>query len=260
MAMPAVAELDAPAHWQAVEFISDLHLGPTTPRTFDAWARYLRDTRADAVYMLGDVFEVWVGDDAADEPGSFERQCTEVLREAAARRTVGFMAGNRDFLLGTPLLGRLGLQALPDPLLLRAFGQSLLVTHGDLLCTADTAYQGFRKQVRSTAWQSAFLARPLAERRALAQQMRDASRDAQRQLPPSMWSDVDDAEASRWLMQVESPALLHGHTHKPAVHPLAQGQRYVLSDWDFESPEARGDLIRWTRDGLSRHTMAAGTP
>lgn len=260
MAMPAWAELDAPAHWQAIEFISDLHLGPATPRTFDAWARYLRDTQADAVYMLGDVFEVWVGDDAANEAGCFERQCADVLREAAARRTIGFMAGNRDFLLGPSLLEQLGLQGLPDPLLLRAFGQSLLLTHGDLLCTADTAYQGFRKQVRSEAWQSAFLARPLAERRALAQQMRDASRDAQRQLPPSMWSDVDDAEASQWLAQVQSTALLHGHTHKPAVHRLAQGQRYVLSDWDFDAPAPRGDVIRWTRDGLSRHAVPADVP
>lgn len=255
MTLPAFEEVHAPSGWQCIEFISDLHLGPDTPRTFAAWAHYLHTTRADAVYLLGDVFEVWVGDDAAAEPGSFEHCCMQVLRQAAAQRRVGFMAGNRDFLLGPSLLAESGLQALADPTVLTAFGQRLLVTHGDLLCVADTAYHAFRRQVRSTEWQAAFLAQPLAVRRQQARQMRDASQAAQRQMSPDQWSDVDDAEASRWLQQADAPAMVHGHTHRPAAHALAFGMRHVLSDWDLDAPHPRGDLLRWTAGGLSRHAI-----
>lgn len=256
MTLPAFSEVHAPPGWRCIEFLSDLHLGPDTPRTFEAWAHHLNTTRADAVYLLGDVFEVWVGDDAAAEPGSFERRCVQVLRQAAHQRRVGFMAGNRDFLLGHDLLARLGIEALADPTVLTAFGQRLLITHGDLLCTADTGYQAFRRQVRSTDWQAAFLAQPLAARRQQARQMRDASQAAQRQLSPDQWSDVDDDEAARWLQQASAPAMVHGHTHKPASHALAIGTRHVLGDWDLEAPTPRGDVLRWTADGLTRHAIS----
>lgn len=257
MAAPACADWQAPAGWRSIEFISDLHLAPVTPRSFAAWAHYLRASQADAICLLGDVFEVWVGDDAVDEPGSFEAQCAEVLRDAAGRRCVAFMAGNRDFLVGDALLARIGVRRLADPTRLSAFGGQLLLSHGDLLCTADTAYQAFRREVRSPAWQQAFLARPLDERRALARRMRDASRDVQQQLPPEAWSEVDSDTAAHWLADAATPTLLHGHTHRPGRHALACGERWVLSDWDFDGPgPARGDLLRWTADGLARHTIA----
>ena len=255
MTLPAPAEVLAPPGWQRIEFISDLHLGPDTPHTFAAWAHYLQHTQADAVFLLGDVFEVWVGDDAAAEPGSFEQRCVTVLRQAAQHRRIGFMAGNRDFLVGPALLADIGLQALHDPTVFTAFGQRLLVTHGDLLCLDDTDYQAFRRQVRSPAWQQAFLAQPLALRRQQARQMRDASRAAQSGLTPDQWSEVDNGAASDWLRAANAPHMVHGHTHRPATHALPFGERQVLSDWDFEAARPRGDLLRWTADGLSRHTV-----
>ncbi|MEF7617460.1 UDP-2,3-diacylglucosamine diphosphatase [Aquincola sp. MAHUQ-54] len=257
MPLPACHEVSAPAAWQCIEFISDLHLSPATPRTFDAWSSYLHDTEADAVYMLGDVFEAWVGDDGANEPGSFEQRCADVLRSATQRRTIGFMAGNRDFLVQPGFLAGLGVEALPDPTLLRAFGERLLLTHGDLLCLSDSAYQAFRRQVRSPSWQQAFLARPLTERRALARQMREASQASQRNMPPHAWSDVDNDAAADWLRAAHTPVMVHGHTHRPAQHVLPFGTRHVLSDWDFDVPAPRADLLRWTRDGLSRQAVPA---
>ena len=172
--VPRFAALPARAHWRTVDFISDLHLKPEEPLTFDAWARYLRHTPADAVFMLGDLFEVWVGDDSA-LPGSFEAQCGEVLRQASAARDVFFMRGNRDFLVGSDFLSRCRVGDLADPTLLTFDEHTYLLTHGDLLCTDDVAYQQFRQQVRAPEWQSAFLARPLPERQAVARQMRAQS-------------------------------------------------------------------------------------
>ncbi|HEV8314396.1 MAG TPA: UDP-2,3-diacylglucosamine diphosphatase, partial [Burkholderiaceae bacterium] len=176
----SVAEFKAPAHWRAIDLLSDLHLSEATPRTFDAWAAHLRHTPADAVFMLGDLFDAWVGDDA--RTSGFEYRCAEVLREAAGRRTLAFMVGNRDFLVGAELLGECGVMALADPTVLVAFGERWLLSHGDALCLEDTEYQRFRAQVRSPAWQAATLARPLAERRALAQQIRTASRERKAQM------------------------------------------------------------------------------
>jgi len=146
-ALPAFYELPAPKAWRAIDFISDLHLSPALPRTVEVWARHLRETSADAVFMLGDLFEVWVGDDAGTLP--FERHCIDVIAEASSRRSIGFMVGNRDFLLGARTLREGGMMGLPDPTVLIAWGQRVLLTHGDSLCLDDTDYQAFRREVRS---------------------------------------------------------------------------------------------------------------
>jgi UDP-2,3-diacylglucosamine hydrolase len=249
-------ELAAPAAWACIDFISDLHLSAQTPRTFEAWAQHLLHTPADAVLMLGDVFEVWVGDDARfDADDGFEAQCLAVLQAASRQRAIGFMAGNRDFLLGPAFCADAGLIALPDPLHLTAFGQSLLLSHGDALCLADTDYLRFRAEVRSPAWQADFLARPLAERRAIARGLRERSMAAKAAGGPAeLWADVDTDAAVALCTQAGSPVLLHGHTHRPAVHTLSpQVQRWVLSDWDLDGPgAARADVIRWTAQGLQR--------
>ncbi len=251
-ALPPLYELPADARWRAVEFISDLHLSEATPRTFEVWSRYLRTTRADAVYILGDLFEVWVGDDAR-APGSFAERAAEVLIDGASRRTMAFMAGNRDFLVGSALLRHCGVAALPDPTLLDAWGQRVLLTHGDALCLADTDYQAFRAQVRSDAWRQDFLAQPLGERERLARAMRDASRDAQRGKAPGLWADVDAAAAVAWMHAAGSHAMVHGHTHRPGSEVLAPGYtRHVLSDWDCEAQPPRAQALRLTRDGFSR--------
>lgn len=259
MSLPAVADWRLPEGWQAIEFISDLHLSPATPRTFAAFRHHLATTTADAVCLLGDVVEAWVGDDATHEPDSFEAQCATVLREAAQARCIAFMAGNRDFLVGDALLARLGVRRLDDPTRLSGFGRRVLVTHGDLLCTADTAYQALRRQVRDPAWQQAVLARPIAERRALARQMREASRDAQNQRLAETWSDIDADLAAAWLREAGSAQLVNGHTHRPGRYPLAGGgERWELSDWDFDGDgPPRGDMLRWTAAGFERRPVTS---
>ena len=250
-ALPAFGAFNAPNDWQAIDFISDLHLAADTPRGFEAWSRYMRDTRADAVFILGDLFEVWVGDDARFE--GFEAQCAEVLRHAATVRTVAFMVGNRDFLVGADMLSSCNVTALADPTVVAAFGERLLLSHGDALCLADTDYQKFRAMVRSAAWQASVLARPLAERRALAREVRHESERRHGTMLPE-WLDLDLAATVEWMRSADTPVLVHGHTHRPADQLLQPGfSRHVLSDWDLDhAATPRADVLRWSREGLRR--------
>src|SRR6478735_1572064 len=158
----AFPEIVAPPEWRTVDLISDLHLQASEPATVEAWQGYLDTTPADAVFILGDLFEVWVGDDAAALPG-FEARCAEVLRAASARRPVFFMHGNRDFLVGADFAARCGMTLVADPTVLLLHGERWLLSHGDALCLEDTEYLKFRAMVRTPEWQSAFLARPLEE-------------------------------------------------------------------------------------------------
>lgn len=245
------ARFVAPPHWQAIDFLSDLHLDPSHPRTFDAWRSHLLDTPADAVLLLGDIFEAWIGDDAAQY--GFEAECAQVLSEAARRRHVAFMAGNRDFLVGDAFLGSLGVHRLQDPIVAEAFGQRLLLTHGDALCLDDLDYQRFRTLVRNPRWQADFLSRPLAEREAVARQMREASEAHKTGQSPAQWADVDRAAARAWLQATGCTVLLHGHTHRPGREPLGLGlSREVLADWDLDIERPRGEVLRWSAHGLRR--------
>lgn len=249
----AVGELLAPAHWRRIDVLSDLHLSPDTPATFDALAAHLQETSAEAVLLLGDIFEVWIGDESRFEP--FEARCAALLRAASAHRALFFMAGNRDFLVGAEMLAACGMQALTDPTVLTAFGQRWLLSHGDALCLEDKPYQAFRAQVRDPAWQAALLARPLEERRALARQMRAASKA--QQAKQELWADLDTPACVELLQATGCHALIHGHTHRPGTHELAPGlQRHVLSDWDFEAEPPRGDLLRLRHAGLRRISLA----
>jgi UDP-2,3-diacylglucosamine hydrolase len=251
-----VYQVEADPAWRAVEFISDLHLAHDMPRTFAVWSRYLRETRADAVFILGDLFEVWIGDDAR-APGSFAQRAAAVLRDAAALRPMSFMAGNRDFLVGASMLRDCGVAALSDPTVLDAWGQRVLLTHGDELCLGDSDYQQFRAQVRSLAWREAFLARPLAQREQIARGMRDASERTKRSKPPADWADVDAAAAVCWMHAAGCRTLIHGHTHRPGSEVLAPGHtRHVLSDWDCDGFPPRAEALRLTRDGLTRIDLA----
>lgn len=253
---PPVQELVAPAKWRTVEFLSDLHLQASEPVTLACLKRYLFSTDADALFLLGDVFEVWVGDDACDEPGSFESEALALFTAAARRRPVYVMHGNRDFLLGPAFLQRTGLIGLGDPTLLVFAGQRVLLSHGDLLCIDDAEYQRFRMQARSAAWQAVFLALALPERRVQANAMRSQSQAHGRaSLQPF---DVDDPAAIAWLRAANANTLIHGHTHRPAEHWLAPGlRRVVMSDWDAAAQPARGDVLRLSAAGLQRRLIAA---
>lgn len=247
-------ELAAPAAWQRIDFVSDLHLAESTPATFAGFRAYLGEAPADALLILGDLFETWIGDDARHE--GFEAEVAGVLREAARTRSMFFMAGNRDFLVGVDLLAACGIEALADPTVLVAFGERALLTHGDAWCLDDLPYQQFRRQVRTPAWQAQVLARPLAERRLLARSMRSESerRGAEH---AGMWADVDRATALVRMAEHATPTLVHGHTHRPGSEVLATGYvRHVLSDWDLEAGlgTRRAEVLR--RDSAGWHRLA----
>ncbi|RPE72669.1 UDP-2,3-diacylglucosamine hydrolase [Tibeticola sediminis] len=252
MQAPAMADLDARADWRAVDFIADLHLEAAAARTFTVWRDYLHRTTADAVFILGDLFEVWVGDDLA-ESDAFARDCAEVLSEATAHRPVYFMPGNRDFLVGPAWFARTGVRPLADPTVLHFGGRRWLLSHGDALCTGDTAYQAFRAEVRAHPWQQAFLAQPIDARLALARALRAQSAERQRALAADALAEVDAQAACAWLEAADAPVLIHGHTHRPAVHTLpcrtSSASRIVLSDWDFDAEPARGSVLRVERSG-----------
>ena len=253
--VPRFEELAAPSHWRTVEFISDLHLQASEPATVAAFTHYLATTQADALFILGDLFEVWVGDDALQEPGSFESQACAALQAAAQRRPVYFMHGNRDFLAGAAFLAHCGITGLADPTVLVWREQRIVLSHGDLLCLDDVDYQRFRVQARSSAWQQPFLAQPLAMRRAQARDMRQES-EARKQ-SGSVYADVDGPAAVAWLQAAGAATLIHGHTHKPARHALAAGlTRVVLSDWDAVALPPRLETLRLSSAGLERIAIA----
>ena len=249
----AIAELMAAPTWRVIDFISDLHLQATDAATFDVWRQFMQTTPADAVFILGDLFEVWVGDDAL-QSGSFEMQCADAIRQTAARIPVFFMHGNRDFLVGSALMDLCTAQLLDDPTVLVFEGQRWLLSHGDALCIDDLSYMRFREQVRSPQWQQAFLAQPLAERQAIARGLRQQSEA--RKKSGAQYADVDSQAARQLLQAVHTSTLIHGHTHQPAEHDLGDGmRRVVLSDWDAAAWPARAEVLRLSTDGLQRITL-----
>jgi len=240
--MTGVAQWLAPAAWQTVDFLSDLHLDSDHPATLRAFAHYLDATPAHAVFLLGDIFEVWPGDDAIMECGSFENTCCTLLARATLRRPLFFMHGNRDFLIGQEFTRHCHVPLLADPTVLVFAGQRWLLSHGDALCLADTEYQRFRALTRQAQWQAQLLARPLPERRALARSIR---KESQARKESASYADVDTPAALQWLHTASSHALIHGHTHRPANHLLAPGlMRYVLTDWDLDAAPLRAEILR----------------
>ncbi|MES2611628.1 MAG: UDP-2,3-diacylglucosamine diphosphatase [Pseudomonadota bacterium] len=249
--VPRFEELIAPSHWRTVDFISDLHLQASEPATVAAFQHYLQATPADALFILGDLFEVWVGDDAMDEPGSFEAEGCAALFAAAQRLPLFFMHGNRDFLAGLAFLQRTGMTGLADPTVLVFAGQRIVLSHGDLLCLDDVDYQRFRVQARSSAWQQAFLAQPLAARRAQARGIRQESENKKQS--GAVYADLDAPATIAWLQTAQAGTLVHGHTHRPAEHALAPGlTRVVLNDWDAAALPPRLETLRLSDAGLER--------
>lgn len=248
--MLGLRQLVAPAHWRTLDFISDLHLEPQSADTHATWVEFMDSTPADAVFILGDLFEVWVGDDQLQQ-GGFVAQCVQTLARAGQRLSLFFMHGNRDFLIGSDFLRQCKATLLADPCTLITAAQTWQLAHGDALCLDDTAYLQFREQVRSSSWQAQFLALPLVQRQALARQMRQHSQEqqAQKAARGQGYAEVDARAAERSLEQAGARTLIHGHTHRPARHELGAGRdREVLSDWDAQAHPPRAQVLRMTVD------------
>lgn len=243
-------ELIAPSGWHRVDFVSDLHLLQQDAPTFAAFNTYLHAADTDALFILGDLFEVWVGDDCLSQAESFEAQCARAIAFAAKRMPIYIMQGNRDFLMGADLMAACGAKLLDDPTVLVWAQQRWVLTHGDALCLDDKPYQQFRTKVRSAQWQQDFLAQPLAQRFEIARGLRSQSESRKSEV--TQYADVDTGAALALLRTSGSHTMIHGHTHRPAMHVLdAQRKRYVLSDWDANAHPPRLEVMRWTWSGAA---------
>ena len=237
-------------------FISDLHLQAGMPRTAQAFRDFLTQQarRAQKLYLLGDIFEYWAGDD--DLETSFNRDVADALRAVAqAGVEVFWIAGNRDFLVSDGFAKAAGLTILSDPHVVTLAGRRLTLAHGDAQCTDDTDYMAFRAQVRNPAWQQGFMAMPLAQRKAIIEGLRQGSQAAQKEKSSEIM-DVNQQAVAKLFADTESALLIHGHTHRPARHVYldAAGEklRYVLPDWEIDATPARGGWIALGVDGMLR--------
>jgi UDP-2,3-diacylglucosamine hydrolase len=241
----------------AALFISDLHLDPSRPRITELFESYLASDEvrhADALYILGDLVEAWIGDD--DDAELPRRIATAIHAVHDAGVPVYFMVGNRDFLLGEAFARRAGMTLLEDGTVHDIHGRPTLLMHGDVLCTDDTAYQAVRQQVRNPEWQKQILSMPLEARRAFAAKARDESRAHTGSTTESIM-DVNDAAVTETMRKAGATRLIHGHTHRPAVHAFMldgkAAERIVLGDW-YE----QGSVLRVDGDGVELRGLAIG--
>ena len=229
-------------------FVSDLHLDAERPAITDLFGRFLEDEArgADALYILGDLFEAWVGDDDPSEVGAFVADRLAALDRAGTPSY--FIRGNRDFLLGDDYARRARMRILNDPAVVMLEGAPTVLMHGDTLCTDDKAYQAFRAQTRDPKWQAQFLSQPLPARLAFAQQARAASQAHQSGLKQEglmeAITDVAPATVDATMARFGIQRLIHGHTHRPKIHDETHGTRIVLGDWYDQ-----GSVLRADRDG-----------
>ncbi|MFV0478492.1 MAG: UDP-2,3-diacylglucosamine diphosphatase [Parahaliea sp.] len=234
-----------PSTW----FIADLHLDVARPGLTRAFGQFLDERQdADALYILGDFFEAWVGDD--DDAPLIGEVAALLANYSAAGPAIYLMRGNRDFLLGETFCQRADVTLLDDPAIIELYGRRVLLMHGDSLCTDDSDYQRFRRQARSPKWQAEVLARPLAERRALAVQLRNMSKDAGSNKAEDIM-DANLAEVNSVLLEHTVDCLIHGHTHRPDHHQHQAGERWVLGDWHqyamvIEAKPGKIELLKFT--------------
>ena len=240
----------------ATLFISDLHLDPARPDITSQALEFLAGEAAgaDALYVLGDLFEAWVGD---DDPEPEIRRVVAALRALAdAGLPCHFMHGNRDFLVGEGFAAESGCKLLADPTVVELHGTKVILMHGDTLCTDDREYQAFRAMVRNQDWQRAMLAKPLVERLALARHLRETS--AASMAGKSMEiMDVNQDAVVAAMRRHGVYTLLHGHTHRPAVHRFEvdgnPATRIVLGDW-----YTQGSVLRWDTGGFTLDALPRG--
>ena len=235
-----------------VHFISDLHLDPAQPELGEIFLRYLeqRAPAARQLYILGDLFEVWAGDDVSAD--LYPRELSALQALAQGGTAIGFIAGNRDFLCGPEFCRRSGASLVQEPLIIRLPDKSRAVLlHGDVLCTDDRSYQLFRRLVRNRLVQAAYFRLPRRWRARLVRRIRsDASRVTQSKKPLIM--DVNRDAVDRCFEAHDVECIIHGHTHRPATHECGAGrERIVLADWSVE----RGEVLIADAAGLRRETL-----
>lgn len=242
---------------------SDLHLGPATPATAEAFLAFLQAAEEEAAALLlpGDIFDAWIGDDVIRAAPPWLATALTALRTTASRIPLWLGRGNRDFLIGEELAGAVGARLLPEPALLQTDYGDVLLTHGDEFCTDDAAYQQFRQMVRNPQWQAAFLAKTIPERLAMAQQARGESQMANQSKSMEIM-DVNAAAVEQAFRDSGVALMVHGHTHRPARHVLevdgSKRERWVLPDWDCDhvSPP-RGGWLVIDHDGLQFYDLEA---
>lgn len=224
-------------------FISDLHLQAAHPHNAAAFQHFLaeRAMAAQALYLLGDLFEYWAGDDDLDYP--FHQAIIGSLRAVSdAGVALYWIAGNRDFLAGSAFAAAAGLTLLAEPHVASIGGQAITLVHGDAECTADTKYMEFRAQVRAPGWQQQFLAMPLAQRKAIIAGLREGSREAHSTKSDEIM-DVTPQAIDDLFQRTGTDTIIHGHTHRPALHVAGGKRRFVLPDWDVDADPPRGGWI-----------------
>jgi UDP-2,3-diacylglucosamine hydrolase len=216
-------------------FISDLHLCDSRPHITQSFIDFLKTTakNAQALYILGDLFEYWAGDDAIEM--GVQQPVIDALKELTLSKNVFLIHGNRDFLIGQVFAEATGIKLLQDPTLVSLYGKSVLLSHGDKLCTDDVSYQKFRDEVRSANWQNNFLNQPLKNRVAYIEQLRSKS-EQEKSTKSMQIMDVNAAAVDQLLHQFKTPQIfIHGHTHRPKKHlHKVDGkvcERWVLGDW-----------------------------
>lgn len=260
--MTNISSVDTTQPATVAFFISDLHLQASLPRTTQAFYDFLTQQacQAGSLFLLGDIFEYWAGDDDLATP--YHRTVADALRRLADTGVRLFwIAGNRDFLVGQEFADAVGMTRLDDPHVIHMAGRDIALAHGDAQCTDDSAYMAFRAQVRQAAWQQQFLAMPLAQRRSIIEGVRQNSKNANQQKASEIMDVNADAIATLY-QQTGTQVLIHGHTHRPALHTVqANGVtrlRYVLPDWEYDAQPVRGGWMSLTEDGCLHRFDAAG--
>jgi UDP-2,3-diacylglucosamine hydrolase len=241
-----------------IHFLADLHLSPSAPGITRLFFDYLDGEArvAERIFILGDLFDAWPGDDALDDPeDDFARDLAGRLRAlAGSGAKIALLHGNRDFLLGERFAERSGAALLPDPYAPCLRGRRFVLSHGDALCLGDPDYQSFRARVRAPVWRDDFLARPLGERKAIVAAMRQQSEEAKRQ-KSARTMDLDTLATDNFLRRHDCATMIHGHTHLPGQREhLVDGtrvERWTLADWS----EERGEYLAWDGHRLSRHVL-----
>lgn len=224
-------------------FISDLHLSPDQTELTTKFIKFMQGParEADAVYILGDLFEAWLGDDNFDD--FIDKVKTSLLEARSTGVAIFFMHGNRDFLIGRGFCRTTGVTLLPDPFLLELYQHTILLTHGDLLCTDDKAYQWFRLLARNSILQSVFLLLPLAFRKFIARRLRKKS-SASTNKKPLNTLDANVDTANLYFKKNHCQLMIHGHTHQPNIHQVNDTTRIVLGSWEHQ-----GEILQFFEDG-----------